>query len=229
MLTIFIKKAGSIVAWVFIVALSLYFFYQDVLPFLSGYRSKNFGTTLFNNQLWLVMHLVGGTLALLLGPTQFWSFVREKYLSFHRLAGKLYMFGMLLIGISAFRLSLFSACVPCRISMFLLTFFAVLSTWFAWRAILGRNIKVHRQMIIRSYICVIAFVTVRLNYLVPLDFLFGSIEGKTFRRVANEYFFSFVPLILAEIVMVSWPSVAYTFHAKKQSAIKTNQTGNPGL
>lgn len=209
-----LKIFPLIVFWALVIGFSLHFLISDVVPFLSGYRSKNFGNSFFNNQFWLVMHLVGGTMALLLGPTQFWPFIRNRFLSFHRLAGKIYMFGILLIGISAFRLSVLSACVPCRISMFLLNLFAVLSTWFAWKAIVGKNIKVHRQMMVRSYICVAAFVTVRLNYLFPLDFLFGANEDKTFRRVVNEYFFSFVPLLIAEIIMVWWPSVAYTVKNK---------------
>lgn len=69
-------------------------------------------------------------------------------------------------------------------------------------------------MMVRSYVCVLAFVTVRLNYLLPLDFLFGTIEDPTYRRMVNEYFFSFVPLIVAEILMVWWPSVAYIFKSK---------------
>jgi len=35
----------------------------------------------------------------------------------------------------------------------------------------------------------------------PLTFLFGVIEDPTFRRVVNEYFFSFVPLLVAEMGM----------------------------
>ncbi len=198
-----------IIFWLLIVSLSLYFFMDNVVAFLYGYRSRNFGSTFFNNQLWVVMHLVGGSMALLLGPVQFWVFIRNKYFRFHRTAGKIYMFGVLLIGISAFRLSLISPCVPCRISLFLLTLFAVLSTWFAWKAIKIRNIKTHRQMMVRSYVCVLAFVAVRLDDVLPLDFLFGSIEDPTFRRTVNEYFFSFVPLIIAEIVMVWWPSVYF--------------------
>ncbi len=198
-----------IVFWAFIIALSLYFFLDNVVAFLYGYRSRNFGTSFFKNQLWVVMHLVGGSMALLLGPVQFWVFIRNKYLRFHRTAGKIYMFGVLLIGISSFRLSLISPCVSCRISLFLLTLFAVLSTWFAWKAIKVRNIKTHRQMMVRSYVCVLAFVAVRLNDVLPLNFLFGSIEDPTFRRTVNEYFFSFVPLIIAEIFMVWIPSVYY--------------------
>ena len=210
-----VKQLSLFFCWATIIALSLYFFMDNVVAFLYGYRSKNFGDNLFNNQLWVVMHLVGGTLALLIGPTQFWPFIRKNYLVFHRLGGKIYMFGILLIGISAGRLSLVSFCVPCRISLFLLTFFTLLSTWFAWKAIKSRNIKVHRQMMVRSYVCVLAFVAVRLDQILPLDFLFGKIEEAPLRRVVNEYFFSFVPLLVAEIVMNWWPSVAYTF--KKRS------------
>jgi uncharacterized membrane protein len=205
-----------IVFWSFVLFLSVYFFLDNVIAYFYGYRSRMFGETLFQNQLRVVMHMVGGSMALLLGPMQFWPFVRKRFVSFHRLSGKIYMVGIAFIGISAGRLSLISSCVPCRISLFLLTVFAVLSTWFAWRAIKTRNIKVHRQMMVRSYVCVIAFVAVRIDDVFSLNFLFGEIGDATFRRVVNEYFFSFVPLIIAEIIMIWWPSVAYTFKRKQE-------------
>jgi uncharacterized membrane protein len=209
-----VKKLFYIIAWVFIVGLSLYFFYDNVIAFFYGYESPSMGKTFFNNQLWLVMHIVGGTITLFLGPLQFWSFIRNRFMNFHRTAGKIYMAGIALIGISAGRLSFISYCVPCRLSLFLLTIFAVLSTFFAWKAIKSRNIKVHRQMMIRSYVCVMAFVAVRLDWIVSLDFLFGVTEDDLMRRVLNEYFFSFVPLLITEIIISWWPSVAYSFKTK---------------
>lgn len=203
-----------IALWSFILLLSVYFFLDNVVAYFYGYRSRVFGNSLFNNQLWVVMHLVGGSMALLLGPMQFWPFIRKRFVSFHRLSGKIYITGITLIGISAGRLSLISNCVPCRVSLFLLTVFAVLSTWFAWRAIKTKNIKTHRHMMVRSYVCVLGFVAVRIDDIYALDFLFGNITDPTFRRVVNEYFFSFVPLIIAEIFMTWWPSVAYTFKQK---------------
>jgi uncharacterized membrane protein len=202
-----VKAIPILIFWSLIISLSLYFFLDNVIAYFYGYRSRIFGSTLFSNQLWVVMHLVGGSLALLLGPFQFWKFIRTKYVEFHRTAGKIYMLGVILIGISALRLSLISFCIPCRISLFLLTVFTLLATWFAWKAIKTRNIKVHRQMMVRSYICVLAFVAVRLDDIISLEFLFGSIEDRTLRRVVNEYFFSFVPLLVAEIIMVWVPSV----------------------
>ena len=204
-----IKTTAGVIVWGFIIALSVYFFLDNVLVYFYGYRSSLWGNSFFQNQLWVSMHMLGGTIALLLGPTQFWPFIRNRFLAFHRLSGKLYMIGIALIGISAGRLSLISSCIPCRISLFLLTVFAVISTYFAWKAIKVRNIKVHRQMMVRSYICVLGFVAVRLDGILPLNFLFGNISDPTFRRVVNEYFFSFVPLLIGEVVMVWWPSVYY--------------------
>lgn len=210
-------KAGS---WFLIITLSVYFFLDNVIAYFYGYRGPSFGNSIFNNQLWVVMHMVGGTMTLLLGPLQFWPSIRNRFLSFHRMAGKIYMTGIALIGISASRLSLVSPCVPCRISLFLLTVFAVLATFFAWKAIKKRNLKVHRQMMVRSYVCVLAFVAVRVDEVFPLDFLFGQISDGMFRRVVNEYFFSFVPLILADIFMVWIPSVYY----KKKNVAKPEQS-----
>jgi uncharacterized membrane protein len=202
------KTILLIVFWTAIIAGSGYFFMTNVATYFTGFRSKVFGDSFFNNQFWVVMHLVGGSLALFTGPVQFWKQIRNRYIGAHRLIGKLYMFGVALVGISAFRLSLISYCRPCRVSLFILALLAVLATAFAWRAIKSRNIKAHRQFMVRSYICIVSFVAVRIDEVYPLDFFFGEITDATYRRVVNEYFFSFVPLLLAEIMMVWWPSVA---------------------
>jgi hypothetical protein len=72
---------------------------------------------------------------------------------------------------------------------------------------------------VRSYICVLAFVAVRIDDIFPLDFLFGDITDPTLRRVVNEYFFSCVPLIAGEIIMTWLPaaSVGKLTKTKKSS------------
>ncbi len=216
----FLRTTFIILFWVLILGLSLWFFNTNVLRYLSGFRSKIFGDSFFNNQVWVTMHLVGGSLALLLDPIQFWSFFRNKFMSIHRLSGKIYMAGVLLIGISALRLSLISYCIPCRVSLFILSVLVLLSTGFAYKAIKTKNIKVHRQFMIRSYVCVLSFVAVRIDDIFPLTFLFGQIEDHLFRRTANEYFFSFVPLLITEILMIWWPSVKALVIDKKASDLE---------
>src|SRR6478609_6429356 len=97
----YIRVISVSIGWVLIIALSLWFFNTNVLRYLSGFRSKVFGDSFFHNQLWVTMHLAGGSLALLLGPMQFWKSFRNRFLSLHRLTGKIYLNGVVLIGISA--------------------------------------------------------------------------------------------------------------------------------
>lgn len=193
--------------WLLIISLSVYFFYDNVIAYFFGYRSKLFGDTLLRNQIWVSLHMAGGTLILLLGPIQFWNWFRKKFLHVHRLLGKIYLVGAGLAGFSALGISLISSCLPCRISLFLLAAFLLLSSGLAWITIKQHNIKAHRQFMIRSYVCALAFVAVRIDGILPLDFLFSNIEDPTFRRTVNEYFFSFVPLIFAEIGMTWLPAI----------------------
>ncbi|NOT74228.1 MAG: DUF2306 domain-containing protein [Cyclobacteriaceae bacterium] len=200
----------KILTWVFwflIISLSVYFFYYNVIVYFLGYRSTLFGDSFFHNQLWVSLHMAGGTLILLLGPVQFWNWFRNKFTHIHRLLGKIYLIGAGLAGFSALGISLISTCLPCRVSLFLLAVLMIVSSAFAWITIKQHNIKAHKQFVIRSYICALAFVTVRIDGIVPLDFLFSNIEDPIFRRTVNEYFFSFVPLIIAEIIMTWLPAV----------------------
>ncbi|WP_442902317.1 DUF2306 domain-containing protein [Flavihumibacter sp.] len=195
------------VLWALIISLSVYFLFDNVIAYFFGYRSRLFGDSFFHNQVWVALHMGGGTLLLLSGPFQFWSWFRKEYLSIHRLLGKIYLIGAGLAGFSALRISLISTCLPCRISLFLLSVFMLLSSGLAWLSVKQRNIKAHKQFMVRSYVCALAFVTVRIDGILPLDFLFSNISDPIFRRTVNEYFFSFVPLIIAEIIMTWLPSV----------------------
>ena len=193
--------------WAIIIALSAYFLFDNVVAYFFGYRSSIFGNSFFSNQIWVTLHMAGGTLILLLGPLQFWSWFRNNYLRSHRLPGKIYLIGAGLAGFSALGISFISLCLPCRLSLFLLSVLMILSSGLAWLSVKQGNIKAHRQFMVRSYVCALAFVTVRIDGIFPLDFLFSNISDPTFRRTINEYFFSFVPLIVAEILMVWLPGV----------------------
>ena len=43
---------------------------------------------------WLFLHINGGTLALLTGPWQFWTGLRQKNLAIHRWTGRLFLLGV---------------------------------------------------------------------------------------------------------------------------------------
>ncbi len=201
------KKILFIIFWTFLIVLSLYFYYDNAIAYLYGYRSERFGQTLFENQIWFIAHIIGATFSLFLGPIQFWKPVRKKYIRYHRLAGKFYIIGSLFAGISSLRLSLINDCIGCRYPLFILSILFLLSTSLAWFAIKQKNVTAHKQFMTRSYTCALAFVFVRLNQIIPLNFLYDIIEDTAIRRTVNEWIFSFVPIILVEIFMIWLPSV----------------------
>lgn len=202
-----VRNISGFLGWTIVILLSAYFFMDNVWAFTYGYRSPTFGDSLFHNQLWFVVHIVGGSLALFIGPVQFWKWFRNRYMGVHRLLGKIYIFSCFLAGLSALRLSLVSQCMPCRISLFITSALLLLSTGAAWFTIRQRNIKAHRHFMVRSYVLILAFVLVRIDELVPLQFLFGDIQDATFIRVVREYFFSFFPLIITEVFLTWMPTL----------------------
>ena len=198
-----IERLLFFMSWTIIIGLSAYFFLENVGVYFTGYRSDSY----INNPIWVSAHLIGGTLALLTGPIQFSKWIRNKYLNFHRLTGKVYIIGAFFAGLSAIRLSLISSCLPCRVSLFILAVLVLFTTFSAWWCVKNGNIKAHQQFMVRSYICILSFVAVRIGGIIPLDFLFGQIEDPTFGRTVNEYFFSFVPIICGEIFMIWIPTL----------------------
>jgi uncharacterized membrane protein len=198
-----IERILAIAGWAIIIGLSAYFFYENVAVYFTGFRSSLFNAS----PIWVTLHLIGGSVVLITGPLQFARRIRIRFVDFHRLSGKVYIIGAFIAGLSALRLSVASPCVPCRVSLFILAVLTLATTFAAWWSIKRRNITAHRQFMIRSYICAIAFVGVRIGGLVPLDFLFGPIPDATFNRTVNEYFFSFVPIIAGEIFMIWIPSL----------------------
>lgn len=201
------KKILVALFWVILIGLSCWFYYDNAIAYLFGYRSERFGDTLFNNQVWFVAHIAGTTCSLFLGPMQFWKSFRTKYMRWHRIAGKVYIIGSLIASITAFRLSLIYDCMGCRYGLVILAVFFFFTTALAWYAILQKNIKAHQQFMVRSYTCALTFVIVRLPQILPLSFIFSAIDDRMTRRTVQEWIYSFMPLFIVEIVMIWIPSL----------------------
>ncbi len=189
--------------WTVLILLSASFYFDNAVAYLFGYRNERF----VDNQFWFVAHILGATCSLFLGPIQFWKSIRTKYIKYHRLAGKIYIIGTLIAAVSAFRLALIFDCVGCRFSLVPLSVLLFITTAMAWYSIRKKNIIAHKQFMVRSYTCALAFVFVRLYQVIPMGFLFGIIEDTNVRSVVIEWLFSFMPIILVEIFMIWIPSL----------------------
>lgn len=196
-------QVGKFIFWTLLILLSAAFYFENAVVYLFGYRNERFS----GHEFWFVAHILGATCSLFLGPIQFWKSIRTKYIRYHRIAGKIYVFGTLIAALSAFRLALMFDCVACRFSLIPLSILLFITTALAWYTIKQKNILAHKQFMVRSYTCALAFVFVRLYQVIPMDSVFCVIEDSAVKGVVIEWMFSILPLIIVEMVMIWIPSV----------------------
>ena len=111
---------------------------------------------------WLLLHLVGGMIALLTGPVQLWLGLADRGMAWHRRMGYGYITGVTLGSIGAFYMAthtdfgwIFGA------GLFGLGVAWVTTTALAFLAIKRSLIDQHKEWMIRSYVVTFAFVTFR--------------------------------------------------------------------
>jgi uncharacterized membrane protein len=195
-----IKFVVAAFLWLIILAAAIYYFQRDALNYLN-YTEEDYGQHNWSLRFWLIPHIVGATLALFLGPTQFWSGVRHKYFRLHRWLGRFYLVGILLGGIGALRLAVGSECRLCSVPLFTLALFWLFMSAMAYVTVLRRQIDAHRQFMIRSYVLTFAFVLIRL----PIRELpiFPQFENSVEARAVQEWMCWVLPLLITEF-WLSW-------------------------
>ena len=112
---------------------------------------------------WLLLHIVGGIIALLTGPVQLWLGLADRGMVWHRRMGIVYMTGGGVGSFGAFYLSThtdfgwgFGA------GLFGLAVAWVTTTTLAYLAIKRSLTDQHKEWMIRSYVVTFAFVTFRV-------------------------------------------------------------------
>jgi len=157
----FSGRASRSLVGVLLFALAVRFFVVYALPFLVDVSPDHFGG-LWPRRRWLVGHIVCGGLALLVGPFQFWSGLRRRFMLIHRWTGRLYLVGVLAGGSAAFYLVSQTE----RGALFGLSLGAQGVAWWvtsglAYLAIQRGDVRRHKEWVVRSYIVTLAFVTFR--------------------------------------------------------------------
>ena len=148
---------------------------------------------------WLLMHISGGMVALLTGPLQFWTGFRMRYAKLHRWTGRIFLTGVAVGSIGAYRMAI-TTTFGWAFGFALL---ALASAWFtsaamALYAILKRQVQVHREWMVRTYVITFAFVTFRvLN-----DYYPGArLQPNADRAVAIAWACWVFPLMFTEIIL----------------------------
>lgn len=112
---------------------------------------------------WLLMHITGGTVALLTGPWQFWTGFRARFARLHRWTGRLFLCGVAVGCIGAIRMAIattFGWAFGLGLGMLAVAW--ATTAGMAYYAILRRQIAVHKEWMARAYVVTFAFVTFRV-------------------------------------------------------------------
>ena len=148
---------------------------------------------------WLVLlHVLGGLTALLIGPFQFSSRFRQRHLRVHRIMGRIYLSSVAAAAIVALYVSVIhQKDMQDRQWVFALDIAWLITGSMAFAAVRNGNIEVHRQWIARNYAFTTVFVTVRVLGALPIPEAYGSESG---------WILLLATLLLTEVGL-SWRSV----------------------
>src|SRR5215467_5778908 len=170
---------AKISGFVVLLAVALWFVRYYPLQYLLNYNEAHFtnpqtgAANYWRERFWLVSHFGGGILALLLGPWQFWTGFRTRYVRLHRWTGRLFLIGVLLGCIGAARLiatTTFGWAFGTSLAGLLMAW--IVTAGVAYLAILNGRVEIHKTWMVRAYVVTFAFVTFRaFNDFGPLSHL----------------------------------------------------------
>jgi uncharacterized membrane protein len=129
----------------------------------------------------ILLHICGALPALLIGPLQFWSKFRNRFLHIHRWCGRIYLIGVAVAAVGALYIAIFAtnslvarSGLAARTGLGTLAVFWLLSAGIAYRSIRRGHIRDHKEWMIRSYIMTFVFVSHRLltGWMIGLGFDF---------------------------------------------------------
>lgn len=143
----------------------------------------------------LYLHILGSLTAIVIGPFQFMGYLRKRFLGLHRILGKVYVGGILFLGVpTGYYMAVFANGGSWAIVGFmLLSSLWLYSTWRAYSSARNRNIAAHQVWMIRSYAVTFAAVMLRV-WTALLPDMFGLSFSLT---VVLAAWLSWVPNVVA--------------------------------
>ena len=148
----------------------------------------------------LYIHAFAGGIALIIGPCQFLSKLRNRRPTLHRWMGRIYLVGILFSGLAAFLIApgMISGLVG-EIGLLLLAILWLWTGWNAYRNIRAGNKEIHREWMIRNYALTFSAVTLRLW----LGILIGTQIPFLETKYANDFDTLFVE-VYRVVMWLAW-------------------------
>jgi hypothetical protein len=183
-------------AYVLLAAVGVRFYGRAVLNYVH-FDAAHY-STFWKARWWLVGHLAGGSLALLLGPFQFSGWLRRRYGRAHRWMGRLYLVGVLTGSVSATYMAVWVTEEKAfGVALLWLMVAWVVTSGMGYVSAVRRQFGAHREWMIRSYVVTFGFVVFRLLQDMNVYGSFG-IEAQLVMLVWVAWA---VPLLATEVVL----------------------------
>jgi uncharacterized membrane protein len=163
--------------WLLVLAVGAYF----VLAYVSRYLQWDEATygSFWPRVEYFVPHVLGGLVAILAGPLQFWPRIRSRHPKIHRITGRVYLSAIVIGALGGMWLALTTAGpAPYAAGLFALALAWLLTSSMAFFAIKRRDFVQHKEWMIRSYVVTFSFVTYRV-----FGVMMGPLELGTFAEV----------------------------------------------
>ena len=144
-----------------------------------------------------LLHMVPGLAFVILGPLQFVTKIRTRYINLHRWCGRIYVVSGMFVGVTALFLGVVVGFAgPIETSA--VTFFAALFLIFLGLAVFHirrHKVAAHREWMIRAFALGLAVVTMR-----PMVGIFTALTGMSFSEALGiSFWLAFsLHLVLAE-------------------------------
>lgn len=198
-----IARLSVRVGWAAVVLLSWYYLYRAIdYRFLTADR---LGPSLFNKQLWYVLHLIAALPVVLGAPLQFIPSLRARRPDLHRWIGRVYVIGASVAALTAIYLgAIVGEYEGSRLSLALLGIVWLFFTLAAWRCGVTRAFRAHRLFMIRSYGLALVLVWLRIMFDAQ-DWLFFYVTDPDMRDATREWASWIVPLLVLEMWLSWWP------------------------
>ncbi|WP_102124744.1 DUF2306 domain-containing protein [Deinococcus planocerae] len=115
----------------------------------------------------IVLHIVGGRVALALGPIGFLPTLRLKRPRWHRAVGRVYLLAVLLGGVAGLSMAMFAYMgVITGLGFALLACLWLYTGARAWLSLRRGNVQAHRRWMIRNYALTLGAVSLRVQLLI---------------------------------------------------------------
>jgi uncharacterized membrane protein len=161
----FVRTRPKTILWIFIGLTTLFVFITSEVFLIADYPMYHaYRLQVIADRALLIPHTLAGTFALLIGPINFSSRIRQRYLKLHRILGRIYVVSVLVGAGTGVALAFGRPGFPGTCGQAAAW---VVCTTAAFLTARNRHIVSHRQWMARSYAVTFTFVSSRVLNLWP--------------------------------------------------------------